>query len=125
VPVPGTFFQSANGGFSIAFEAGLGRACGLTVATGTRQKNKAVFIVYDDEAQTTETGPETGWGDNIIGPAVHPDGGAAAVLIYEIGKGWRVVFLDVALGTSRTIWTKPAPKDHVPNADDALLIWMR
>ena len=125
VPVPGTFFQSANGAFSVAFETGQGRACGLTVTTDARQKSKAVFTVYDDETQTAEAGPDAGWGDNILGPAIHPDGGAAAALVYEWAKEWRVVHMDLAAGTSRTVWTRPAAKDAPPGTDDAILIWMR
>ena len=53
-PVPGTFFQSADGSFSVAFEAAMGKACGLTVVSDDRQRNKAVFTVYDDETQTAE-----------------------------------------------------------------------
>lgn len=124
-PVPGTFFQSANGTFSVAFEAAEGKACGLTVVPDARNRNQAVFTVYDDETQITETGPDAGWGDNIVGPAVHPDGEGAAALIYEWGKEWRVVYMDLAAGTSRTIWTRPAAKDGAPNANDAILTWMR
>lgn len=124
-PIPGAFFQSANGAFSVAFESEQGRACGLTVATDSKQRNKAVFTVYDEETQTAEAGPNAGWGDNMVGPAIHPDGGAAAVLVYEWAEEWRVVFLDLAAGTSRTVWTRPAAKDHVPNPNDAVLIWMR
>jgi hypothetical protein len=124
-PVPGTFFQSANGVFSVAFEVGQGNACGLTVAVDARKRSRAVFTIFDEEMQTAETGPDAGWGDNIIGPAVYPDGGAAAALVYEWGKEWRVVFLDIASGTSRTVWTQPASKDGVPNANDDILIWMR
>jgi hypothetical protein len=124
-PVPGTFFQSANGAFSVAFEAGQGKACGLTVAADAKQRNKAVFTVYDEETQTAEAGPDAGWGDNIVGPVLHPDGGAAAALVYEWAKEWRVVFMDLAAGTSRTVWTRPAAKDGVPSLNDALLVWMR
>lgn len=124
-PVPGTFFQSANGAFSVAFEPGQGRACGLTVATDAKQRNTAVFTVYDEETQASEPGPDAGWGDNVVGPALHPDGGTAAALVYEWAKEWRVVFMDLAAGTSRTVWTRPAAKDDVPSANDAVLIWMR
>jgi hypothetical protein len=124
-PVPGTYFQSANGAFSVAFESGQGKACGLTVATDNRQRNKAVFTVYDDEAQTSETGPDAGWGDNIVGPAVHPDGTAAAALVYEEAKEWRVVFMDLEAGTSRTVWTRPAAKNGAANPNDSILIWLR
>ncbi len=124
-PVPGTFFQSANGSFSVAFEVAGGRACGLTVVQDSRKRNRAVFTVYDDETQASETGPEAGWGDNVVGPALHPDGGAAAALVYEWAKEWRVVHMDLGAMTSRTIWTRPAPKNGVPNPNDAILTWMR
>jgi len=124
-PVPGTFFQSANGTFSVGFEAAQGKACGLTVVADARKRNQAVFTVYDDETQTSETGPDAGWGDNIVGPAVHPDGEAAAALVYEWAKEWRVVHMDLAAGTSRTVWTRPAAKDGAPNTNDSILIWMR
>ena len=103
----------------------MGMACGLTVSADGRGRNRAVFTVYDDETQTPEEGPDAGWGDNIVGPALHPDGGAAAALVYEWAKEWRVVFMDLAAGTSRTVWTRPAPENHVPNPNDAVLIWMR
>jgi hypothetical protein len=37
---------------------------------GRRPATEQALTVYDDETQTAETGPEAGWGDSIVGPAV-------------------------------------------------------
>jgi len=124
-PVPGTIFRSANGAFSAAFEPSAGQPCALTVVTDAKNRSRAVFAVYDPDTQEVRGGPEAGWGDNIVGPALHPDGGYAAALVYVFGKEWRVVLLDLASGKSRTAWTRPDRKEGAANPNDAVLIWMR
>jgi hypothetical protein len=124
IPVPGTIIQCANGDYSVAFEPKLGLICALTVVQD-RKAIKAVFYQYDPDTQEVISGPDIGWGDNIIGPVIHPDGDLAAVLVYQWSKQWRLDLVDIESRTKTTVWTLPAPKNGPPNKNDAILTWFR
>jgi hypothetical protein len=124
-PIPGTIFQCANGAFSVGFDPTGGQPCALTVIPDARGRNRAVFTSYDLDTQEVRAGADAGWGDNIMGPALYPDGGFAAALVYQWGKEWRLALFDLTAGTSRTAWTRPDRKESAANPNDAVLIWMR
>jgi len=122
--IPGAIIRCANGEYDLLFQPATGFIFGID-AVPVRAGRHAVVFRFDPETQELQSGSDLGWGDNIVGPTLSPDGRFAAILIYERSKEWRLKIVDLEKRSGTTAWSLPDRNRNLGSPADAILAWMR
>jgi len=122
--IPGAIIRCANGDYDLIFQPTTGFIFGID-AVPVKAGRHAVVFQFDPGTQEIQSGPDLGWGDNVVGPTLSPDGRFAAVLIYERSKEWRLKVVDLDKRAETTVWSLRDHNRNLGNPADAILAWMR